>query len=192
MNNQSQRNQSDPYHYPNVPLLLCHDIVEAGIDTQERASWRTCIHNAGLLLNEARRRHWLIVHAFQAGVAPEPVKDVRPLPDEPVFQCQGPSAFSSRGLRAFIASNSPSQILLVGRSFLPIGLANIAANADIGLPISVISDAISLSKQAAQSQPRTGEAAWEEPTGRKVPPNFASITTTSQVLNLGATLALLN
>jgi hypothetical protein len=184
----SQHDRScDPCALPGVPLLLCHDLVEAGAETEELASWRTCIHNSGLLLGEARRRNWLIAHAFRDGFALEPVKAVRPLPDEPVFQYKGLSAFSSKGLRSFMTVNPSSAILLVGRSSLQMCLATDVSDADIGSPLSVISDATSLSKQAVQRHPQR-----DAETTNELLPVFVSITTTSQVLRLEASLSLLN
>jgi nicotinamidase-related amidase len=189
MTNQAFR---EPYSYqaykePHLPLLLCHDIVEVGDETEERASWRTCIHNASLLLAEARCRNWLVVHAYAAVRQPAPVEAVRPRPEEPVFQCQGPSAFSSAGLRSFLAISPPLEILLVGRSFLPMCLATAASSADLGLPLSVVSDAVSISKDTQEKHPGWGISATLE-----LLPIFASVTTTAQVLRLASSLHLLN
>jgi nicotinamidase-related amidase len=189
MSNQaySQPYSHQPYREPQVPLLLCHDIVESGDETEDQASWRTCIHNSSLLLAEARRRNWLVVHAFGSGTPPAPVEAMRPRPEEPVFQCQGPSAFSSSGLRSLLAINPPLEILLVGRSFMPMCLATAAASADLGLPLSVVSDAVSLSKETQEKHPEWGISATLE-----LLPIFASVTTTAQVLRLASSLNLLN
>jgi hypothetical protein len=171
--------------YWEAPLLLLHDIVETGRDSEEQASWRTCIHNASLLLKEARTQGWRIVHAFSAHCQPAPVNIVRPLPDEPVFQCDGPSAFSSRGFRTLLSGAPPSEILLVGRSFLPMCLAAAATCADLGLSLNIVSDAVSLSKEVYLKHPELSLA-----TTSHLLPIFASITTTAQILELGSTFNL--
>ncbi len=165
------------------PLLLCHDIVESGHDSEEQASWRTCIHHTGLLLSQARYANWIVVHSYGFDVAPEPVKSVRPLPAEPVFQNKGPSAFSSKALRSLLAVTAPSEILLVGRSLLPMCLASAAAGADLQLPLSIVSDAVSISKAI-----RDDELDEDVSVVTRLLPIFARLTTTAQVLKLASAL----
>jgi nicotinamidase-related amidase len=175
------------YREPQLPMLLCHDIVAEGEQTEEQASWRTCIHNASLLLSEARRCHWPIVHAYSSSSPPAPIEAVRPYPEEPVFQCHGPSAFSSAGLRALLSVSPPLEVLLVGRSFLPMCLATAAASADLGLPLSVVSDGVSVSRVIQEKHSEGGISA-----ARELVALFAKVTTTAQVLRLASSLQLLS
>ena len=163
------------------PLLLCHDIVEDGHESEEQASWRTCIHHARLLLSRARACNWIVVHAFASDLPPEPIEAVRPLPAEPIFQCKGPSAFSSSALRDLVAATAPSQILLIGRSLLPMCLASAAASADLRLPLSIVSDAVSISKAVQDDETDQGFSIVT-----RLLPLFARLTTTAQVLKIGS------
>lgn len=169
------------------PLLLCHDIVEEGHLSEEQASWRTCIHNAGLLLSKARASNWRVAHAFKSDVTPQPIQTVRPLPEEPVFRCKGPSAFTSDGLCSLIGAVTPSQILLVGRSLLPMCLASAAICADLQLPLSIVSDGISIAKPAQSDIRDTRDMDVAH-----LLPLFANLTTTAQVLKLASSIALVS
>jgi hypothetical protein len=160
-----------------APLLLCHDIVELGSQSEDQASWRTCIHNASLLLGEARRRHWHIAHTFCSGPAPEPVGALRPFPEEPVFQCHGPNIFLSNGLSTFLSANSPCTIFLTGRSSLLMSGATLAACSRFGVPICIVSDAVSLPKGLHVGPIGVGSLRTVG-----IVQKFASTTTTAHVL----------
>lgn len=168
------------------PLLICNDLVTDGHTSEDPASWRTCIHNSSLILTTARRQGWLIAHVYRQDRPPNPVAELRPKPEEPVFQCRGPSALSSLALRDLLAMNDVEELILIGRSLVPYGLATAIAAADLGVAVTMVSDAVSHPRiEANDTALSTTHAAI------RLFPEFATMTTTAKLLQLQSSLSLL-
>jgi hypothetical protein len=168
------------------PLLICNDLVLAGHESEEPASWRTCLHNSALILARARSEHWLIAHVYRLDRRPVPIATVRPTPEEPVFQCSGPSALTSRGLRDLLATRVISELILVGRSLVPSCVATAVAAADMGLAVTLVADAVSLRR----SGPDPSAAHPSEYDIQRIP-DITTLTTTAKILELPPALSLI-
>lgn len=181
---------SSRYAYPDhrrrpPPLLICNELVTDGHTTEDPASWHTCLHNSSLILTSARRQGWLIAHVYRHDRPPNPVADLRPEPDEPVFQCRGPSALSSPALRDLLAMNNVEELILVGRSLVPYCLATAIAAADLGVSVTMVTDAVSHPRiEANDADLSTTHAAI------RLFPEFATMTTTAKLLQLQSSLSL--
>ncbi|MCE2890588.1 MAG: isochorismatase family protein [Hyphomonadaceae bacterium] len=181
---------SHSYAYPGPknqapPLLICNDLVVDGHLSEEPASWRTCIHNSALILDAARKQGWQIIHAYRQDRAPNPIASLRPQPEEPVFQCRGPSALSSSALRDFLVMSEPEEIILIGRSLVPSCLATAVAAADLGASVTLVADAVSHPIADAQESSRSiAHAAMH------LIPQFATMTSTAKLLQLQSSLSL--
>lgn len=168
------------------PLLICNDLVACGHDSEEPASWRTCIHNSILILAAARKQRWNIAHVYSQDRPPNPIASLRPQPEEPVFQCRGPSALSSQALRDLLVRSGTEEIILIGRSLVPSCLATAVAAADLGLAVTVVADAVSHPMaEPCQSSPSIAHAAMH------LIPQFATMTNTAKLLQLQSSLSLL-
>ena len=182
---------SHSFAYPGLknqtpPLLICNDLVVDGHVSEEPASWRTCIHNSELILAAARKQGWQIVHVYRQDRAPNPIASLRPQPEEPVFQCRGPSALSSSALRDFLVMNESEEIILVGRSLVPSCLSTAVAAADLGVAVTLVADAVSHPiADALGSSLSIAHAAM------RLIPQFATITSTAKLLQLQSSLNLL-
>ncbi len=181
---------SHSYAYPGPknqipPLLICNDLVADGHLSEEPASWRTCIHNSMLILAAARKQGWNIAHVYRQDRPPNPIASLRPQPEEPVFQCRGPSAFSSSALRDFLVMSGTEEIILIGRSLVPSGLATAVAAADLGVSVTLVADAVSQpSAEPGQSAQSLTHAA------RCLITQFATLTSTAKLLQLQSSLSL--
>ncbi|WP_085340915.1 isochorismatase family protein [Aquidulcibacter paucihalophilus] len=181
---------SHSYAYPGpknqiTPLLMCNDLVVDGHVSEEPASWRTCIHNSMLILAEARKRGWNIVHVYRQDRPPNPIPSLRPQPEEPVFQCRGPSALSSAALRDFLMMSQTDEIILIGRSMVPNCLATAVAAADLGVSVSLVADAVSYPAADLDSSSVSITHA-----ARRLIPQFATMTSTAKLLQLQSSLSL--
>ena len=150
------------------PLLICSDLVVDGHLSEEPASWRTCIHNSALILKTARKQGWQIVHVYRQDRAPNPIASLRPAPEEPVFQCRGPSALSSSALRDFLVMSETEEIILIGRSLVPCCLSTAVAAADLGVAVTF----------------SVAHAAM------RLVPQLATMTSTAKLLHLQSSLSL--
>ena len=168
-------------------LLICPDLVVAAFETEEPVSLRTCLHNSGLLLATARKEGWRVVHVFRDHHRPVPIDTMRPMPDEPVYQCPGPSALSAKGLRDMLVADPPEQLVLIGRDLMPSCLATAVAAADIGVNLVLVSDAVSHAFEAGD-----GADVGHHHAAMSLIPQFADVTTTSRILGLPATLSILS
>ncbi len=167
------------------PLLLCSDLVVDGHVSEEPASWRTCIHNSALILTTARKRRWRIVHVYRQDRAPNPIASLRPEPDEPVFQCRGPSALSSSALRDFLVMSETEELILIGRSLVPYCLSTAVAAADLGVAVTLVADAVSHGAvESHESSLSISHAAM------RLIPQFATMTSTAKLLQLQSSLSL--
>lgn len=178
------------YAYPGPknqipPLLICNDLVVDGHLSEEPASWRTCIHNSMLILAAARKQGWNIVHVYRQDRPPNPIASLRPQPEEPVFQCRGPSALSSSALRDFLCMSETEEIILMGRSLVPACLATAVAAADLGVFVTLVADAVShpISDLDTSSQSIAHAA-------MRLIPQFATMTSTAKLLQLQSSLSL--
>jgi hypothetical protein len=169
------------------PLLICNDLVLDGHDTEEPASWRTCLYNSALILARARSEHWLIAHVYRLDRRPVPIATVRPTPEEPVFQCSGPSALTSRGLRDLLATRVISELIIIGRSLVPSCVATAIAAADLGIAVTLVADAVSLCRKHA-------DASRALPIDIDIQriPHIANLTTTAKILELPPALSLIH
>ena len=167
------------------PLLICSDLVVDGHLSEEPASWRTCIHNSVLILNAARKQGWQIVHVYRQDRAPNPIANLRPEPEEPVFQCRGPSALSSSALRDYLVMNATEEIILIGRSLVPSCLSTAVAAADLGVAVTLVADAVS----HAAVEPDESSLSLAHAAMRLVP-QFATMTSTAKLLQLQSSLSL--
>lgn len=168
------------------PLLICNDLVLDGHESEEPASWRTCLYNSALILARARSEHWLIAHVYRLDRRPVPIASVRPTPEEPVFQCSGPSALTSRGLRDLLATQVISELILIGRSLVPSCVATAIAAADMGLAVTLVADAVSLCRTGPHP---SGLQPIEYDIHRI--PDIATLTTTAKILELPPALSLI-
>ncbi len=160
------------------PLLICNDLVLAGHESEEPASWRTCLYNSALILARAKSEHW--------DRRPIPIATVRPTPEEPVFQCSGPSALTSRGLRDLLATRVISELILIGRSLVPSCVATAMAAADMGLAVTLVADAVSIRRAGTDSS----AAHYIDYDIQRIP-DIATLTTTAKILELPPTLSLI-
>lgn len=167
------------------PLLICSDLVVDGHLSEEPASWRTCIHNSALILKTARKQGWQIVHVYRQDRAPNPIASLRPEPEEPVFQCRGPSALSSSALRDFLVMNATEEIILIGRSLVPSCLSTAVAAADLGVAVTLVADAVS----HGAAEPHDTSLSIAHAAMRLVP-QFATMTSTAKLLQLQSSLSL--
>ena len=105
------------------------------------------------VLNEARRRHWPVLHVHARQSEPldgRPIVGLEPRPSEPVFLRQGPSAFSSSGFaRAAAAMGGP--LALIGFSLHDTVLATAFAAADRNLAVDVLRNAMCGGSDAVDS-----------------------------------------
>jgi hypothetical protein len=168
------------------PLLICNDLVLDGHESEEPASWRTCLYNSALILDRARSEHWLIAHVYRLDRRPVPIASVRPTPAEPVFQCSGPSALTSRGLRDLLATEVVSELILIGRSLVPSCVATAIAAANMGLAVTLVADAVSLGRTAP-------DPSASLPLKHDIQhiPDLATLTTTAKFLELPPALSLI-
>jgi nicotinamidase-related amidase len=167
------------------PLLICSDLVVDGHLSEEPASWRTCIHNSALILKTARKQGWQIVHVYRQDRAPNPIASLRPEPEEPVFQCRGPSALSSSALRDFLVMSETEEIILIGRSLVPCCLSTAVAAADLGVAVTLVADAVS----HGTVEPHESSLSIAHAAMRLVP-QFATMTSTAKLLQLQSSLSL--
>jgi nicotinamidase-related amidase len=167
------------------PLLICSDLVVDGHLSEEPASWRTCIHNSTLILKNARKQGWQIVHVYRQDRTPNPIASLRPAPEEPVFQCRGPSALSSSALRDFLVMSATEEIILIGRSLVPSCLSTAVAAADLGVAVTLVADAVS---HAAVEPPETSLSLAHA--AMRIVPQFATMTSTAKLLQLQSSLSL--
>lgn len=182
---------SHSYAYPGPknqapPLLICNDLVADGHKSEEPASWRTCIHNSSLILTAARKQGWQIVHVYRQDRAPNPIASLRPQPEEPVFQCRGPSALSSSALRDFLVMSKTEEIILIGRSLVPCCLSTAVAAADLGVAVTLIADAVSHPMSDIH-----GSSLSIAHAAMRLIPQFATMTSTAKLLQLQSSLSLL-
>lgn len=181
---------SHSYAYPGQknqppPLLICNDLVVDGHLSEEPASWRTCIHNSALILATARKQGWQIVHVYRQDRAPNPIASLRPQPEEPVFQCRGPSALSSPALRDFLVMSGTEEIILIGRSMVPCCLSTAVAAADLGVAVKLVADAVSHATADAHDPSLSIAHA-----AMRLIPQFATMTSTAKLLQLQSSLSL--
>jgi nicotinamidase-related amidase len=167
------------------PLLICNDLVADGHTTEEPTSWRTCIHNSALVLASARKHGWNIIHVYRQDRPPNPIASLRPQPEEPVFQCRGPSALSSSALRDFLVMSRTEEIILIGRSLVPDCFATAIAAADLGVWVKLVTDAVSHpSVDTEKTSLSVAQAAL------RLLPQFATLTSTAKLLQLQSGLSL--
>ncbi len=167
------------------PLLICSDLVVDGHVSEEPASWRTCIHNSALILTAARQQGWQIIHVYRQDRDPNPIACLRPEPEEPVFQCRGPSALSSSALRDFLVMSGTEEIILIGRSLVPYCLSTAVAAADLGVAVTLVADAVS--HGALESHESSLSIAYA---AMRLVPQFATMTSTAKLLQLQSSLSL--
>jgi len=97
-----------------------------------------------MVLEEARRRRWPVLHVHRREVtieASRPLAGLEPLPVEPVYVRAGPSAFSHQAF-AHAAYGLGGPLALIGLCLCDTVLATSFAAADRKLPVEIVIDAV--------------------------------------------------
>lgn len=134
------------------PWLLClnlnREYVTPGrpLFTQSGISAAAC---ARLLLNNARRRGWVVAHVqnrrgrfSNAESFQSPIEGLEPLPSEPLFLIRHRSALAHLDLRSRVSAERPPVVYLMGFTLAHEGLATLFDAADLGLSLRIVSDAV--------------------------------------------------
>lgn len=128
-------------------VLVCLDLQRGrvaagtGCEGAERA-----IKACRRVLDQARRRRWPVLHVHRREATLEagrPIAGLEPLPSEPVYLRNGPSAFSHRGFSQ-TASAYGGPLALIGFSLCDSVLATAFAAVDRDLSVEVVCDAVAL------------------------------------------------
>ncbi|WP_309643269.1 isochorismatase family protein [Phenylobacterium sp.] len=126
-------------------VLVCLDLQRgrlAGLIGAENveSALVTCRH----VLDQARRRRWPVLHVHRREPTLEggrPIAGLEPLPSEPIYLRNGPSAFSHRAFsQAVEAYGGP--LVLIGFSLCDSVLATAFAAVDRDLAVEVVSDGV--------------------------------------------------
>jgi nicotinamidase-related amidase len=132
---------------PPPAALVCLDLQRGRLTNavSPSAAERTA-KACRLVLNEARRRSWPILHVHRRepdADGARPIAGLEPLPSEPVYVRSGPSAFShARFTQAALALGGP--LALIGFSLCDSVLATAFAAADRKLPVEILQDAVAI------------------------------------------------
>ena len=132
-------------------LLLCLDALTLASDsdagrTVANSAWRA---RAAGLLDHARLEGWTVGHVItrrpRSGAASwQPSDGLAPLPSEPVYHRDGPSAFSSDELCAVLTGFVRPEVVLCGASVNGSGLASALDAQRLGVRLTLAGDAIGL------------------------------------------------
>lgn len=122
-------------------ILLCLNMrQEHGVDG------RAPLAHIAWSLQQARRRHWRVAHAYTHVSHSEPtprgaLRGLEPLTDESVFVLQGASPYSELRFADLARSARGSKVHLIGGVFSRAGLATALAARDLSLNLSIIEKA---------------------------------------------------
>ena len=125
-------------------LLVCIDLLEPAAATEEPRALQRCITNSRRLLTYAREAGWEVVHCLGRDLPARAIPGLEPLASEAVYQRDGVSAFSSRGLRRRLRGWSSPELVIIGCSLATTCLATALAAFDRATPACLVLDAISV------------------------------------------------
>lgn len=131
---------------PPPAALVCLDLQRARLTSAlSPAAAARAAEACQLVLEQARRRRWPILHVHRREGADgaRPIAGLEPLPSEPVYVRSGPSAFSHpRFTQSALALGGP--LALIGFSLCDSVLATAFAAADRKLPVEILHDAVAI------------------------------------------------
>ena len=164
---QSSLERTDGFAGRPQPRLVCLDLqreyVVPGRPLYAEGAGRVA-ETCAAVLRHARAHHWRIVHARRrqaeglfdrAGYFGAPIEGLRPLISEPVFARSGLSAFCNADFAAEMCDARGEEVFLIGFSLNKTCLATVFAAADMGLNVTILTDA-------------TGAAGAGEPEARQL------------------------
>ncbi len=137
------------------PRLVCLDLqreyVVPGRPLYSDGAGRVA-ETCAAVLEHARAHRWRVIHVQRrqsdglferAGYFSAPIEGLRPLISEPVFARSGLSAFCNADFAAEMRDALVEDVFVMGFSLNKAGLATVFAAADMGLSITVLTDATS-------------------------------------------------
>ena len=134
-----------------APALLCLDLqreqtVTSGLEPDDASR---CIEQCRRVLRHARASGWQVAHAHRhdgtlLGMSEHsrPIEGLEPLPREPVFYRDRPSAFSSAPFRDFVSRLGDPRLIVVGFSLHASVLFTAVASYELGVPLTVVQGAL--------------------------------------------------
>ncbi|HEX7761299.1 MAG TPA: isochorismatase family protein [Caulobacteraceae bacterium] len=120
------------------------------------------------VLQHARTHHWRIIHARRqktegpvdrADYFSAPIEGLRPLISEPVFARSGLSAFCNPDFAAEMRDAQGEEVFIMGFSLNETCLATVFAAADMGLNVTILTDATGAAGAGAAEARQLREAA---------------------------------
>jgi nicotinamidase-related amidase len=134
-----------------APALLCLDLQreQAAASGLAPEHARRCIEQCGRVLRHARATGWQVAHVHRhdgtlSGMSEQsrPIEGLEPLPREPVFFRDRPSAFSSTPFRDFVSRMGDPRLIVVGFSLHASVLFTAVASHELGIPLTVVQGAL--------------------------------------------------
>jgi nicotinamidase-related amidase len=168
-----------------APALLCLDLqreqtVSAGLSPEDAGR---CIEQCGRVLRHARASRWQVAHVHRhdgtlAGMSElaRPIEGLEPLPREPVFYRERPSAFSSTPFCDFVSRLGDPRLIVVGFSLHASVLFTAVASYERGVQLTVVQGALA----APSSRKVSGEVM--ETVLLSVLGSFAEVVSADQLL----------
>jgi nicotinamidase-related amidase len=165
--------------YEESPWLICLDLRSDYVSQEhplfDKGALRI-LPQLRSLMDRGRRNGWRLLHSVNAqrriGAA---IKGLEPRPDEAVFKRPGVSAFSSPHLRTLAQEENPIRIFVAGFGLGTTALATAIVGAELGLPITLVEDAVSATAIGDRSADEIARVV------KAIAPAFATLTTVDAV-----------